>query len=150
MDKMSRRGQLMGESLALFAVTVLAAIILIAFFLIIKSVESPQTSEKLNQLYKQDSAFLSLKAYINAPVEIVQNGENITMKMGDLIELASSNQSYKEIFQKRTHDILDRAFGAGYSIDVTGLIVFPPAASTYAACDSIKLPNDISETLCLK
>ena len=154
MVQISKKGQILGESLSLTLITVLAIILMIVFFVTIKAVSSPgaKSIEELKQFTAQNAAMSSLKAYLATPVRINYNNQNITLEMAELIRLADIDSSYIGILQNNTHNIFDRVYGEKYSIDLSGknsLMVFPPYASGYTSCEKIMLQN-IGVTLCLK
>ena len=144
--KISKKGQIIGESMALFSTTVLLILFFVAFFILIKSLSvNNKDTAAADSFALKYAAENSLVSYLNTPVKL--NNEN--MSMTDLIELARVDSSYKELLQTSTHEILDRALGDKYSIDIKGLMVFPPRSSA-AVCRKIPLPNNMGVTLCLK
>jgi len=155
MLKTSRRGQLIGKSIALIFVTVVIAVFLIAFYMLARGFTSPsqKSIEDLAQSSSQNMAISSLKAYLQTPVDISYNGKDIPVQMIDLIRITDMNNSYSPILQKTTHDIFDRAYGDKYGIDIRGkniLMVFPPNARTYSSCERIPFKDGVEVTLCLK
>lgn len=112
MPQISRRGQLVGESLTLFVVTMVVLGLMLIFFFMIKSIDRGVTDiEQMKSFLLEDSAWFSLKAYANTPVEINYGGENITVSMVDLIRLAKMNESYKKILEDESTKIFTEIYG---------------------------------------
>ena len=120
MPPMSRRGQLVGESLTLFVVTMVVLGLMLVFFFMIKSINTGVAdTEQMKSFALEDSAWSSLKAYANTPVSIEYGGENVTVSMAELIRLAKINDSYKGILEDESTKIFTEIYGNNnYRLDV--------------------------------
>ena len=113
-----RKGQLIGESLALFVTTMLIAIVLIAFFFLIKAQGVPRNIEALDQFSSENAARASLGAYLSTPVKIKYDNENITIPIADLIRLAKTDSSYKENVKSETESVFSNLYGSRYHVSI--------------------------------
>jgi len=117
---MSRKGQLVGESLTLVVVTMIVLALMLVFFFMIRSMGNNGTDVNLTKSSSlQDSAWFSLKAYVNTPVKIAYGAENLTVDMADLIRLAKINASYEKTLEDESTKILTEVYGNNnYRLDV--------------------------------
>jgi len=112
MPQMSRRGQLVGESLTLFVVTMVVLGLMLIFFFMIRSINTGATdTESMKSFALEDSAWQSLKAYANTPVNIEYGGENVKLSMIGLIRLAKIDNSYENILEKESTKIFTEVYG---------------------------------------
>lgn len=123
-NKPKKKGQVIGETVALFAATVLIIAILVAFFFVIKTFEkSAAKAGALDSFSLENQGGASLKAYLATPVKIDYNNEKIEMKMADLIRLAKINESYRKILEDESREIFDKTYGVNnYRFEVKDLI----------------------------
>ncbi|MBU2523199.1 MAG: hypothetical protein KKE23_02830 [Nanoarchaeota archaeon] len=119
MNRISKKG-LVGESLTLFVVTMVVIALLLVFFFMIKGFgKSGSNVEEMESFSLEDSAKFSLGAYINTPVNMEYGGENITIKMSELMRLAKINGDYKKILESNTRAIFKEIYGGDYHVSIS-------------------------------
>ena len=89
----------------LLTVTIVIAILLIAFFMFTKSAALKPKVKDISALAMKESSFASLEAYLNTPVML--NGQEISM--ADLIRLAAKGET-KMTLESETIKVFDKIY----------------------------------------
>jgi len=125
-------GKIIGESLSMTYATIVVAIILIVSWFLITLLGSAPASVFSEEYDSGFKITASLPAYLEAPIDVLVDGKTKSMKMIDLIRLASIDESYSGLLRKETEEIFDAVFLNGYYFEIEEVLVIDKSVKTLA------------------
>ncbi|GAG89118.1 unnamed protein product [marine sediment metagenome] len=167
-SKNKKGGAFLGESSALFLAAIIIGILALVVGLMTYGVLIfdffGKAHENIEQASLKETGHFSLFAYLSTPVNVSLTGEEIEMKIAELIRLASINNSYAGLLKAETKKIFDQVY-ENYAFEIPGIVYLSSSVEAYSQedaevyamlkeleyeCAKVELPDGLEVSLYLK